>query len=60
MPEPEAEAVLRFLDDAAAGDSPATASVSRILGRRPRDFEAWALKHVADLRPAGRPPPSRW
>ncbi|TYK44956.1 SDR family oxidoreductase [Actinomadura decatromicini] len=46
----EAEAVLRFLDDAAAGNSPATSTVAEILGRPAIGFDAWALDHADDFR----------
>ncbi|WP_158590029.1 SDR family oxidoreductase [Amnibacterium setariae] len=49
MPEHEAEAVLQFLDDAAAGNSPATDTVRRILGRPATAFSEWATEHVADF-----------
>ena len=51
MPEHEAEAVLQFLDDAAAGRSPATSSVERILGRPAVGFDVWAEEHAGDFRP---------
>jgi hypothetical protein len=50
MPAEEAEAVLRFLDDAAAGNSPATGAVERILGRPAMPFDIWAAGHAADFR----------
>jgi uncharacterized protein YbjT (DUF2867 family) len=49
MPEVEAEAVLQFLDDAAAGNSPATDGVARILGRPAIRFEDWAAEHASDF-----------
>ena len=49
MSQAEADAVVRFLDDAAAGNSPATNAVERILGRRPLGFEVWAADHVTDF-----------
>jgi uncharacterized protein YbjT (DUF2867 family) len=49
MPSEEAEAVLRFLDDAAAGNSPATDAVERILGRPAIPFAGWAAEHAADF-----------
>ncbi|GGF37304.1 NAD(P)H-binding protein [Subtercola lobariae] len=49
MPAPEAEAVLQFLDDAAAGNSPATDATSRILGRPALTFDEWATDHSADF-----------
>ncbi|MFD0692430.1 NAD(P)H-binding protein [Actinomadura fibrosa] len=50
MPAGEAEAVLQFLDDAAAGNSPATSTVERVLGRPAISFDAWAVDHAADFR----------
>ncbi|MFG1606625.1 SDR family oxidoreductase [Actinoplanes sp. NPDC049265] len=50
MPATEAAAVVRFVDDAAAGNSPATYAVERILGRPPLPFELWAKEHAADFR----------
>jgi uncharacterized protein YbjT (DUF2867 family) len=50
MPTEEAEAVLRFLDDAAAGNSPATDGVERILGRPAIPFDIWAAEHTGDFR----------
>jgi uncharacterized protein YbjT (DUF2867 family) len=49
MPASEAEAVLQFLDDAAAGNSPATDTVARVLGRPAIPFDAWATDHAADF-----------
>jgi hypothetical protein len=49
MPAPEAGAVVRFLDDAAAGNSPATGTVEQILGRPPLSFDSWATDHATDL-----------
>lgn len=49
MPEWEAEAVLQFLDDADAGNSPATSTVEDILGRPAIDFALWATDHRADF-----------
>ncbi len=46
----EAEAVLRFLDDAAAGNSPTTSTVEEVLGRPAIGFDEWALDHAADFR----------
>ncbi|MFC4053707.1 SDR family oxidoreductase [Actinomadura syzygii] len=46
----EGEAVLRFLDDAAAGNSPATPTVEEVLGRPAIGFDEWALDHAADFR----------
>jgi uncharacterized protein YbjT (DUF2867 family) len=53
MSEVEAEAVLQFLDDAAAGNSPATDGVARILGRPALGFGEWAAEHAADFGSAG-------
>ena len=50
MPTEQAEAVLRFLDDAAAGNSPATDAVERILGRPATPFDIWAAEHAVDFR----------
>jgi len=49
MPVPEAEAVLQFLDDAAEGNSPATQTVEKLLGRRAIGFETWVRDHIADF-----------
>ncbi len=49
MPSTEAEAVLQFLDDAAAGNSPATATVSRVLGRQAIAFDVWAADHAGEF-----------
>jgi uncharacterized protein YbjT (DUF2867 family) len=49
MPTEEAEAVLLFLDDAAAGNSPATDTLERILGRPAIPFDIWAVEHAADF-----------
>ncbi|MGW1505853.1 SDR family oxidoreductase [Streptomyces mirabilis] len=49
MPPAEAEAVLLFLDDAAAGNSPATDTVQGILGRPAFGFDVWAADHAADF-----------
>ncbi|GAA0560008.1 hypothetical protein GCM10010172_48890 [Paractinoplanes ferrugineus] len=49
MPAEEADAVLRFLDDAAAGNSAATDAVERILGRPAIAFATWAVEHAADF-----------
>lgn len=49
MPPEEAAAVLRFLDDAAAGNSPATTTVEQILGRPEIPFTTWAADHAADF-----------
>ena len=40
---------LIFLDDAAAGNSPATDSVEQILGRSALSFDTWATDHAADF-----------
>lgn len=50
MPAWEAEAVLRFLDDAAAGNSPATRTVEEVLGRPATGFDEWVLDHADDFR----------
>jgi uncharacterized protein YbjT (DUF2867 family) len=50
MPAWEAEAVLRFLDDAAAGNSPATSTVEEVLGRPASSFEDWVVDHADDFR----------
>ena len=49
MPSAEAEAVLQFLDDAAAGNSPATDTVSKVLGRQAIAFDVWAADHAAEF-----------
>lgn len=49
MPAHEAEAVLQFLDDAAAGGSPATDAVERVLGRPATPFDVWAREHAEDF-----------
>lgn len=49
MPYGEAEAVLQFLDDAAAGRSPATNTVESILGRPATAFDVWAGEHATDF-----------
>jgi len=49
MSAAEAEAVARFLDDAADGNSPATDAVDRILGRPASSFDTWAADHAADF-----------
>lgn len=49
MPAGEAEAVLQFLDDAAAGNSPATTTVEDVLGRPAIGFDVWAADHAADF-----------
>lgn len=50
MPAGEAEAVLRFIDDAAAGNSPATSVVEEVLGRPAIRFDEWAADHAGDFR----------
>lgn len=50
MPAWEAEAVLRFLDDAAAGNSPATSTIEEVLGRPATSFDEWVLDHADDFR----------
>ena len=49
MPAHEAGAVVSFLDDAAAGNSPATAIVEQILGRPALSFDIWAADHATDF-----------
>jgi uncharacterized protein YbjT (DUF2867 family) len=49
MPAEETEAVLQFLDDADAGNSPATDTVSRVLGRPALGFDVWAADHAAEF-----------
>jgi uncharacterized protein YbjT (DUF2867 family) len=49
MPDSQAEAVLQFLDDAAAGRSPATDGVERVLGRPAVGFEVWAEEHAGSF-----------
>ncbi|MER8062168.1 MULTISPECIES: NAD(P)H-binding protein [unclassified Streptomyces] len=49
MPADQAEAVLRFLDDAEAGNSPATDTVARVTGRPATGFDIWAADHAADF-----------
>ena len=49
MPAEEAAAVVRFLDDAAAGNSPATDTVAQILGRPAIRFDVWATDHATDF-----------
>lgn len=49
MPAEDAGAVVRFLDDAAAGNSPATGTVEQILGRPALSFQIWATDHAADF-----------
>lgn len=46
LPEGEAEAVLQFLDDAAARNSEATDIVESILGRLATRFAKWAIDHA--------------
>ncbi|WP_433513638.1 NAD(P)H-binding protein [Nonomuraea sp. CA-143628] len=50
MPAGEAEAVLQFLDDAAAGNSPAAPTVEEVLGRSAITFDEWAVDHARDFR----------
>jgi uncharacterized protein YbjT (DUF2867 family) len=50
MPEWEAVAVVQFLDDAAADNSPATKTVDDILGHPALDFAQWAVDHAASFR----------
>jgi uncharacterized protein YbjT (DUF2867 family) len=49
MPPAEAKAVVQFLDDAAAGNSPATDAVEQVLGRPAIGFDVWAADHAADF-----------
>lgn len=49
MPGEEAEAVLRFLDDAAAGNSPATSTVEEALRRPATGFDQWAADHAPEF-----------
>lgn len=49
MSEREAEAVLQFLDDAAAGNSPASDGVAHILGRPAVGFDVWAVEHAVEF-----------
>ncbi|MDH6626487.1 uncharacterized protein YbjT (DUF2867 family) [Streptomyces sp. LBL] len=49
MPADEAEAVLQFLDDADAGNSPATDTVTQVTGRPATGFDIWAADHAADF-----------
>jgi hypothetical protein len=48
-PAETGKAVVRFLDDAAAGNSPATAAVEQILARPALTFAGWATDHAADF-----------
>ncbi|WP_213817134.1 NAD(P)H-binding protein [Glaciihabitans sp. dw_435] len=50
MPAWEAEAVLQFLDDAAAGNSGVSDTVERVLGRPAIEFAEWAVDHADDFR----------
>ncbi|GAA4232820.1 NAD(P)H-binding protein [Actinomadura meridiana] len=50
MSDSDAEAVVRFFDDAAAGNSPATSTVQDVLGYPPTGFDTWAADHVDDFR----------
>jgi hypothetical protein len=49
MPMGEAEAVLQFLDDAAADNSRATGTVEQLLGRPAIGFETWTRDHIANF-----------
>lgn len=51
MPAEQAQAVLRFLDDAAAGHSPTTSTTARILQRPALPFTTWATDHATDFTP---------
>lgn len=50
MPAQEAKAVLQFIDEADAGNSPTTRTVEEILGRPAIGFDQWAVDHAADFR----------
>ncbi len=50
MPTVRADAVLTLLDDCAAGNSPATGTARRVLGRDPVGFATWAHDHAGDFR----------
>jgi uncharacterized protein YbjT (DUF2867 family) len=50
MPAAEADAILMFLDDCAAGNSPATDTARIVLGRDPIKFSTWAVDHADDFR----------
>ena len=50
MPAGEVEGVLQYLDDAAAGNSPATGTAEDVLGRAPLSFDTWAADHAEDFR----------
>ncbi|HEY0215199.1 MAG TPA: NAD(P)H-binding protein [Cellulomonas sp.] len=49
MAAEEAAAVLQFLDDADADNSPATDTVTRVLGRSALGFDVWAADHAAEF-----------
>lgn len=49
MPPVEAEAVLQFIDDSEAGNSPATDTVATVLGRAATSFEDWVADHATDF-----------
>jgi uncharacterized protein YbjT (DUF2867 family) len=49
MSTEEAGAVVSFLDDAAAGNSPATGTVEQILGRPALSFDVWVTDHATDF-----------
>ncbi|WP_420368107.1 SDR family oxidoreductase [Curtobacterium sp. L1-20] len=49
MPAQEADAVLQFLDDAAAGNSPATTTIADVLDRPAIGFDVWAADHASDF-----------
>lgn len=66
MPVEEAEAVLQFLDEAAAGNSPVASTPIAVLGCPAID--EWAVEHAGDFRcgqhagllnPASPRPPGR-
>lgn len=50
MPAAEADAILMFFDDCAAGNSPATTTARAVLVRDPYDFSTWAVDHADDFR----------
>lgn len=50
MPAAEADAILMFFDDCAAGNSPATDTARTVLNRDPYSFQTWAFDHADDFR----------
>ena len=50
LPHAEVEGVLAFLDDAAAGGSPATSTVRDVVGRPATSFTDWVADHGRDPR----------